>query len=595
MSLASLCLVACSTVAPSPDTRHLHADKADLGDAIPSPVSISAVAQLPKTTPKTETYSVVVNNIKAQELLFALARDAKLNVDIHPGIQGAVTLNAVDQTLKQLLQRIAKQIDMRWELDGNTLAVMPDTPFLRIYKVDYVNLSREAAGTISANSQINTGVNGGTGMTVNPSTTTAAGNVSIARVENRAGNHFWESLEKNIKDLLRETDKLLPEGSSETLIQHVDQQSTTGTGTTTAATRNSRINVQTQPPGIAGSPNPALLQQEGTTLTRKSTFREAASVIVHAETGIVTVRATGRQHEKVQEFLDHVTNSARRQVMIEATIVEVELGDAWQQGIDWSRLRTDGSGFSIRAPVTANATHTQNPFVISYSDKSNPLDVALTLTLLEQFGSVKVLSSPRLSVLNNQAALLKVVENKVYFTVKADLAAATVTGGQATKAITTTPQSVSVGLVMMVMPQISDSDVVTLNVRPSITSIASYVPDPNPEIAAIGNQIPEIRTREIESTLRVEDGQIAVLGGLMQEHANRNTARIPGLGMVPLLGELFTRRDNATHKSELVVFLRPVVIRNGDEYRPMREYLPDEKFFVPPQRMPPFTIGQAQS
>ncbi|HTH95412.1 MAG TPA: type II and III secretion system protein [Rhodocyclaceae bacterium] len=573
----------------------MHAAKANLTDAIPAPVNISAVAPLPKATPKTETYSVVVNNIKASELLFALARDAKLNVDIHPGIQGSVTLNAVDQTLKQLLQRIAKQIDIRWELDGNILAVMPDTPFLRIYKVDYVNLSREAAGTISANSQINTGVNGGTGMAVNPSSTTAAGNVSIARVENRAGNHFWESLEKNIKDLLRETDKLLPEGSSETVVEHIDQQSTTGTGATTAATRNSRVNVQTQPQGIAGSPNPVLLQQEGTTLTRKSTFREAASVIVHAETGVVTVRATGRQHEKVQEFLDHVTHSARRQVMIEATIVEVELGDAWQQGIDWSRLRADGSGFSIRAPITANATHTQNPFVIGYSDKSNPLDVTLTLNLLEQFGSVKVLSSPRLSVLNNQAALLKVVENKVYFTVKADLAAATVTGGQATKAITTTPQSVSVGLVMMVMPQISESDVVTLNVRPSITSIASYVPDPNPEIATIGNHIPEIRTREIESTLRVGDGQVAVLGGLMQEHANRNTSRIPGLGMVPLLGELFTRRDNAMYKSELVVFLRPVVIRNGDEYGSMQNALPDDTFFAPSQGKQPFTLGQVSS
>lgn len=590
-------LVACSTTPSNPSSVHLQ--KADTVPAsrsdIPAPVQASAIVPKPRPAGKTETYSVVVNNIKAQELLFALARDAKINIDINPGIQGNVTLNAIDQTLQQLLQRISKQVDMRWELDGPNLTVMPDTPFLRIYKVDYVNLSRDATTTVSANSQITSGISSAAGGATPAGG--AAGNVSITKVDNKSSNHFWESLEKNIKDLLRETDKLLPEGSSDTIIERSDQQSTTGTGSSTSAT--GRIARAAAQAGIAGSPNPASLQQAETTVTRRVTYREAASVIVNAETGIVTVRATARQHEKIQEFLDQVTASARRQVMIEATIIEVDLNDSYQQGIDWSRTRTDGSGFSLKPSSASNTVDQTTPFALTYLNKKNPLDINIALNLLEQFGNVKVLSSPRLSVLNNQSALLKVVENKVYFTIKADVASATVSGAQPTKAVTTTPQSVSVGLVMTVTPQISDTSSITLNVRPSITSISNYVDDPSPELTdAKGNRIqsriPEIKTREMESVMRVEDGEIAVLGGLMQERAEYNTGRVPGAGAIPFFGEIFTSRNNLVGKSELVIFLRPVVIRdpsvNGD-YRKLKDSLPSDGMFTPPARALPFGLS----
>lgn len=594
-------LAACSTTPSHPSGAHLRAADAapTARSAIPAPVQASPVVPKPRAAAKTETYSVVVNNVRAQELLFALARDAKLNVDIHPGIQGTVTLNALDQTLQQLLTRIAKQVDMRWELDGANLAVMPDSPFLRTYKVDYVNMSRDATTTVSANSQITSGIAGSTGASGSSGAMQAggaSGNVSVTKVDNKVSNHFWASLEQNIKDLLRETDKLLPEGSSETIVERSDQQITTGTGA--VATTVGRAVRAVTPPGIAGSPNPASLQQDETTVTRRVTFREAASVIVNAETGIVTVRATGRQHEKIQEFLDQVTASARRQVMIEATIVEVDLSDGYQQGIDWSRTRADGSGFSMTAPTSSNTVNQNGPFSLKYLNKQNPLDINIALRLLEQFGNVKVLSSPRLSVLNNQSALLKVVENKVYFTVRADVAAGTLSSAP-TKAVTTTPQSVSVGLVMTVTPQISENNSITLNVRPSITSISNYVSDPSPELRdvtgeRIENRIPEIKTREMESVMRVEDGEIAVLGGLMQERAEYNTGRVPGAGAIPFFGEIFTSRNNLVGKSELVIFLRPVVIRdpsvNGD-YRQLRDSLPADGMFTPPARALPFDIS----
>jgi general secretion pathway protein D len=148
LAVLALTLSACSN-APiqPPGNNHLRAEKVGPATtaAIPAPVQQTVALPKPKPAPKVETYSVVVNNVRVQELLFALARDAKLNVDIHPGIEGAVTLNAIDQTLQQLLTRIAKQVDLRWELDGPNLAVMPDSPFLRTYRVDYVNMSRDSS------------------------------------------------------------------------------------------------------------------------------------------------------------------------------------------------------------------------------------------------------------------------------------------------------------------------------------------------------------------------------------------------------------------------------------------------------------------
>jgi general secretion pathway protein D len=543
---------------------------------IPPPVQNTATLAKPKPAAKVETYSVVVNNIPAQELLFALARDAKINVDIHPGISGNVTLNAIDQTLQQLLTRISKQIDMRWELEGANLAVMPDSPFLRTYKVDYVNVARDVSSTIASNNRVSSGAGTGT------SAASVSGNISTTKIDNVVKNRFWESLEKNVKDILHETDKILPEGSSETVIERSDQQATTGTGVQPSGT--GRGGSANNPQGIANSPNPAMLQQAGTTVVKRTTFREAASVIVNPESGILTVRATSRQHEKVQEYLSSVLASVRRQVLIEATIAEVTLNDTYNQGIDWSRLRADTSGFSVSGSAAgATAVNALTPFTLAYQ-KENPLsqvlNLKLTLKMLETFGNVKVLSSPKLSVLNNQTAILRVVEDFVYFQVTSNQTATVNVGTQTS--VTTTPQTVSVGLTMAVTPQIGEGDVVILNVRPTITSISALVKDPNP-LLTIPNNVPQLRTREIESVMRINSGDTAVLGGLMEDSIDYNTNRVPIVGRIPLLGEIFTNRANSAQKTELVVFLRPIVLKNADlagDFSGYRNQLPDKDFFT---------------
>jgi len=545
----------------------------------------------PKAAAKAESYSVSVRSIPVQDLLFALSRDAKLNVDVHPGINGIVTINAIDQTLQQILTRIAKQVDMRWELDGPNLVVMPDSPFLRNYRVDYVNMSRDVSGTVSINTQIASTSTSATGAAV----AGGSGNNSSTSVKSTAQNNFWQSLEKNLKDILRETDKILPEGSSETVIERSDQQATTGTGAQGGpSSSSSRSGSGTA--SLAGSPNPASLQQQGTTVVKRTTFREAASIIVNPEAGVVVVRATSRQHEKVQEYLDLVLTNARRQVIIEATIAEVSLSDAYQQGINWQSLRSlrpgnPQAGFS--AAQNPSGVPVPDPFLNPAGSFTTPpgtfafllnyvapgLGLSTTLSLLETFGKVKVLSSPKISVLNNQTAMLKVVDNIVYFLIKND---STTTTTGTTNNFTSTPQSVSVGLVMSVTPQISENGSILLNVRPTISSLkgAGKI-DPTPNLGA-QNIVPEIQTREMESMLRLSDGEVAVMGGLMEDKINYTTNEVPGLGGVPLVGNFFRNRSDTSTKTELVIFLKPTIIHdpsiNGD-YRSFRDQLPKQDFF----------------
>ncbi len=589
LSVALLVAACTSPTIKEPSSAHLMADQVPNGsaDAIPKPITQSLAAPKPRATPKTETYSVVVNNVRVHDLLFALARDARINVDIHPGINGYVTLNAIDQTLPQLLNRISKQVDMRFEIDGPNLTVMPDTPFLRNYPVDYVNMSRDTTGSVTVTSQL-------AGVSTGGTTPTASGtnNNSTTKIDNKAQNHFWDTLIQNIKDILRETDKILPEGSSETVVEQAGSQSTSGTGAQPAGGAGGR-NAQATP-SLANSPNPATMQNSGTTVVKRTTFREAASVIAHPETGIITVRATSRQHERIQEFLDKVQASAQRQVMIEATVVEVNLSNNYQQGIDWSQLATR-IGFGASLVGTMPAAGTLGLFSLTYKND----DFTGTIKLLDEFGTTKVLSSPKISVLNNQSAVLKVVDNQVYFTIKADTSQNQTT---TVTTYTTTLNQVPVGFVMNVTPQISANDQILLNVRPNLSRIIGYVNDPNPalKIAGVTSQIPVIRTREMESILRIQNGNIGVMGGLMEDALQNKDQTVPGLGQIPLVGELFTQRNDAVAKTELVIFLRPTIVRdpslNGD-FASLRDRLPKGNFFtaVPDPREPGDKVNPLRS
>ncbi len=571
-----LLLTACGGTAPlpgeafSPSPQHIQLPELHPTGKIPE-ISTTPISLPPRHSRKKEKYSVIVSNVPVQEILFALARDAQINLDIHPAVQGNITINAIDQTLPQILERITKLIDIRYELADNNLLIVPDTPYLETYPIDYVYMNRDLDESISNASQLTSIQNGGSPNSNN----------SSISLKSTSKNHFWEHLEANIKDILRETDKILPEGSSETITQQSSNTHTTGTGV--APPGNSRKQVVIKG-GIENSPNAAAISGEGTTITRQNTFREAASVIINPETGIVSVRATRKQHQKIQELISHILSSAHRQVLIEATIVEVRLNRQYQQGINWASLNAYGSNSLNINQVGAGSLTAANSgsiFTLAYSDSNSGIgNLNASIKLMESFGKVKVLSSPKLSVMNNQTAILRVVDNYVYFTISATTVSST-GGAPAVTTYSTTSNSVPVGFTMSVTPQISDNDTVLLNMRPSITRLFGFINDPNPDLAKAGvvSQIPQTQTREMESVIQLTNNQIAVMGGLIQDELNYQSDETPWLGRIPIIGGLFKYRNDKNIKSELVILLKPLVIKTpgfiGD-YQPYHNKLSNQ-------------------
>lgn len=562
--------------------------------AIPKPIKNVPYLPPPQAKVKPQTYSVVVNEVPVKEILFALARESKLNVDIHPSITGVVTLNAVDQTLPAILDRLAKQVDITYKMEGTTLTIRPDAPFLKTYAVNYVNMNRDTTGEVGVSNEI------ASSTSVAGESASGSGNTSKTRVFSVSQNHYWDSLIQNIKDILQESDK-------EVLIGKIASKELSRDDFNTASAIKARGN------GVAGAnasvgsvvgvgnqnldaATQANLEKEKEITTKDYKTLFAASVIANRETGVLSVRASQRQHEKIQEFLDKVQASGKRQVLIEASIVEIRLSDRYQSGVDWSRLGNAGSssGFtfsqgtgasgSVTNGVTGSAAGvagTAAGLIVGYFNPTSALgNIAASVKLLQQFGTTKVLSSPKLMVLNSQTAILKAVDNLVYFTVTGTTQPSTGPGIPAITTFTSTPHTIPVGIWMSVTPQVSENGIVTMNVRPTISRKSGDTPDPNPDLKITSN-IPQITVREMESMLQVPSGNTVILGGLMQDEITNTNNGVPGLSRVPVLGNGFKSRDENAVKTELVIFLRPTVIPSAslesDELQTYKQYLPAQQ------------------
>ena len=553
--------------------------------AIPAPVQQSEFVPPPKPAPKQQTYSVVVNEVPVKDLLFALARDTKQNIDIHPGLTGLVSLNAVNETLPAILERLTKQVNMRYRREGNTIIVSPDTPYVKTYRVNYVNMTRNTDSLIGVTGEISA-----TGSSAASGTTSGSG--SRTSVNTISRNDFWDQLEKNIRAILNSTrlQSLTAEAKAERLAI-VKQEQELRVKQLEAASRAGQ-----GAPGLATSAGVigAVTSQQQTTLLPDD-------VIVNAVSGTVTVNATERQHQLVQQHIDSIVNAMQRQVMIEATIVEVSLSDAYQGGIDWSRLAISG-GLNITqtllggfgAAATAAGATAGNAVTVGYVNPTSSVgNISGTVKLLQEFGNTRVLSSPKLMALNNQTALLKVVDNLVYFEIQAQTT--TSSTGPSLTTFNTTAKTVAVGVVMGVTPQINEDGRVSLIVRPTITRLRpqqQFVNDPNPSLCdanrqnCVANPVPQVQVREMESVLQVGSGQTVVLGGLMQDDLQRNREQLPGADSLGAVGELFRFRDERAAKTELVIFLRPTVVANpsleSDELKFFQRFLPKPE--VPPQQ-----------
>lgn len=540
--IVTVFLSGCSaTRPPTPSKGHLSADAKPLPQHIPTPVARTSFVPPPNVSMPQETYTVVVNDVPIKELLFALARDAKINVDVHPGLTGHVTLNAINQTLLQILTRLSEQVPLIYTLHNGNLAISPDAPVLRNYKIDYVNMRRNSSSTVSVATKIATA--GGSAGTQNDE----LGNSSSTTVTTENNNDFWPTLVSNVQALLQENTSTS------------SRQSTTGPSSTgsTSAGSSATSGAST---GAGGN---------GTSTSTQSGTSSSSNVVANSLAGILSVRATERQHRQIQQFLDQVMASSLRQVLIEATIVEVELSDHFQGGIDWSLVQSKGANaITATSSLLGNELQTPPAFIVNF-DRLSGKDITASLRLLETFGDTKVLSSPKIIALNNQTALLKVVDEKVFFQVDVEIEVDDDTN-QETRSYSSEIRTVPVGIIMSVTPQINENGNIALSIRPTITRITGFAIDPVPRLLASATQqnfdnlIPEIQIREMESLLQVRSGQTVMLGGLMQDNKNKTSAGVPFLARLPLIGSLFDYRDHSFSKSELVIFLRPMLASSGN-------------------------------
>lgn len=616
------------------------------------PVRLPALPPAPVARSPEELFNVVVNDVSIKSLLFALARDNQWNIDIHPSISGKVTMSAKNQTLGQLLERIKAQTDIRYEITNNLLRIEPDTPYLISYPVDYVNLLRETSSQISVSSML--GANspgGGSGSTLTSTTENKFWNTLISNVcqivltANQNRNQRDESQERERQREREDRLRLaldLTRGLHSAPNGHAGNRSASDTNPANAShasanaanslgmasmleqvlTGESNLSgVVALPPTTSNLMNgnrgngtqrvnwgAQLSHLDSTSLqglganagiqcgapqssvSQSVTSHRNNPLMVNKESGLLGVNTTSKGHEKVRAFLDRVMAGARRQVLIEATVVEVQLSAAAQSGVNWSQLISSGAakGLGVNLSPSTSSLLTSNAATITYNG-SNPTfgTISAAISLLESFGKTKVLSSPKLSVINNQTAVIKVIDNYVYVSIGYTPAQINATTGVVISpaVYNSTVNTIPIGFVMTVTPQIADSGEVTLGIHPNITRVISTIVDPNPALLTatppITNLIPVVQSREMESILRVQSGEIAVLGGLMQDSDMQTEEGIPGINR-GALGALTGARSARKTKTELIIFMRPVVIKDSSlngEYKEYKSQLPRRDFF----------------
>lgn len=278
--------------------------------------------------------------------------------------------------------------------------------------------------------------------------------------------------------------------------------------------------------------------------------------------GLVVVHARRRQHRQVVDYLAKLQSHALRQVSIEAQVVEVELHENHATGVDWSEVASH-EGFGWLQSMSSGFLQAvqQGGSSLQYSASDGSRDTRVLVNLLQQYGDVRVLSAPRVVALNNQPSVLSVVENKVYFSSSVQTQSKD-DDGLRSESVETAIHTVPVGLVMQVTPQVSTGGEVLMSIRPTVSRVSGYVNDPNPGLAEAGivSRIPEIQVRELETVLRVADGETIVLGGMMQLRDQSDERAVPWLHQLPLLGQLFRSHSRAARQAELLVLLTPTVV-----------------------------------
>ena len=496
-------------------------------------------------------FDIAVMGSDAREFFMGLVADSDYNVIVHPDVRGNITIDLKNVTLPEVLEAVREVYGYDYKKTDAGYIIYPAELMSRIYHVDYLNLVRngrsETRVSSGQSSQLQRGgSNIGSGSS-NLSGGAAAGQAGMGGYGGIGGGYGGSTGSTESEDFID--------------CRNVGQESGERHG---SGFGSGRGGLPFLPGSVVATTSTSHFWRELKQAMSVIVCRaEGANFVVNQQSGVVVVRAFPKQLREVEQFLDAIRREVRRQVVLEAKILEVVLSDGYQAGVDWATVIRDGQKVMITGlgqPMAAlGASRIGQVLTVRMGDFSAIID------LLETQGEVHTLSSPRIATLNNQKAVIKVGTDEFFVT---DVTSTTVTGGTNT---TTTP-SIGLtpffsGIALDVTPQIDDDGKVTLHVHPSVTEVS----DATKTITLNGEQqqlpLPVSKVRESDSIVHAENGQIVVIGGLMQNVERSAREGVAWLSRIPGLGSLFRRGKGDFVKSELVILLKPILIEDDQDWQ----------------------------
>lgn len=511
----------------------VNSDKSDTNAETKAPPvpKVSRILVTPKPPKRIQEQNVsiaVTEDVPLKDVFLELGRLANIDIEMDPNITGGIIFRAKDKPLEDVVKRICEMTGLVYKFEDNTLKINRDMPYLKNYTVDFLNIERSSDGDISISTNVLSAGEGGSKDAVNSG--------SKASIKAKSDTDLWKNFSEALTQILKAT---APEKSS---------SGGSGAGAASAA----------------GAPGGATA---GASSSSSGNVPDSFFT-VNKEGGLLTLFATKHQHEKIAEFIDSLNRKVSQQVLIEAKVVEVTLDDKYSSGIDWGSIslsRGLNFGFDIVPSASGSALA-----LTAKNRKNGSLEAAVNLT--EQFGTTRTLSSPRITALNNQQAVLTYAQNKVYFQIKVDRETNTSTStSQQLYTVDSTVKTVPIGLIITVLPSVNpDTDEVTMNVRPTLSRMVDQVADPAVAYLAsqssgtlpadLQNLIPVVEVREMDTMMKIKSGDIMVIGGMMEEKNNNTDNGVPFLSDVPWVGNAFKNVNRENQVVEMVIFMKATII-----------------------------------